>query len=132
MNTQHSTPQLVEQRIRNRLVEYLELVASYQADTSPVDGNGLINLWQDWNPEDATTSSSPAPTYTQREAEWLVVVNDALNAFCDVVPQYISDFASVAALPEWFTFQAAAQHALEVFGIRGRLSEDVEINLSDT
>jgi len=55
------SPLLVEQRIRNRIMEYLELASSfearcrYQAATAVAYvPDEVINLWDDWNPVDQT------------------------------------------------------------------------------
>ena len=38
---------VVEQRVRNRLIEWLEVLTSYEADPPPFDLNELLNQWDD-------------------------------------------------------------------------------------
>jgi hypothetical protein len=117
---------VVSQRIRNRVIEYLESVVSYQPDPLAFDLNELLNQWNDWVPDQVTLAAFPNPTYSAREAELLVAVGVEWNDLCDVTPKTISDEAAVLHLPGWQKFCAAAQYALLELKVRGRLSESQE------
>jgi hypothetical protein len=117
---------VVSQRIRNRVIEYLESVVSYQPDPPAFDLNELLNQWNDWVPDQVTLAAFPNPTYSAREAELLVAVGVEWNDLCDVTPKTISDEVAVLHLPGWQKFCAAAQYALLELKVRGRLSESQE------
>lgn len=117
---------VVAQRVRNRVIEYLVSVVSYQSDSSAFDLNELLNQWSDWVPDQVTLSAFPHPTYSAREAELLVAVGFEWNDLCEATPKTISDEVAVLELPEWREFCAAAQHALLELTVRGRLSESEE------
>lgn len=62
-------PDEMELRVRNRLLEYLDDVVSYQSSPEPPDINELLNQWEDWVPQPISQQPFLTPPYSQREAE---------------------------------------------------------------
>ena len=115
---------VVEQRVRNRLIEWLEVLTSYEADPPPFDLNELINQWDDWSLRE---SSYAADVYSATEVEHLSLVAAALEAFCKATPPSISMEADELVKPEWTKLVLAGRSALGELHLRGRLSEDLEV-----
>jgi len=106
--------------VRNRLIEYLEMIVDCERDPPPWDLNETLNQWEDWNPPGARFE---VPPYTGREGQLLDDVALAWGRLCDATPEVIFDlFRS----PEWAAFTVAARHALSALNERGRLSEEEE------
>jgi hypothetical protein len=124
--------QLVLQRVRNRILECLELACSrdaqlaYQAPAPVSVANELFNQWNDWFPGDP--SSLVDPVFTADERAALTRFHAALNKAADLVPHTVPDLAIFQTLPAWSIIQRAATEALCAFAHRGRLREDVEIS----
>jgi len=121
MNTAVLPAQVVEQRVRNRLIEWLEMLVAYEADPPPFDLNEVLNQWEDWSPPDC---AYPAPTYTPSEAEKLSLVAIAWGNFCDATPTRISSETGELLKPEWAKLVSAGQAALLELQQRGMLSEE--------
>jgi len=122
------TKQVVLQRIRNRIIECLELTASFEAQRDyqasvPVSvPNEVINQWEDWYPGDDRALSEPVFTAEERAA---------LDAFHRVwtdtaasAPDPLPPLDEAQQLPEWTRLRDAAHTAAAVLMRRGRLSEE--------
>lgn len=53
---------IVAQRIRNRRIEWLEIVAVVDDDPWSSGLGSLVNLWFDWNPDAPAVADSMAAT----------------------------------------------------------------------
>ncbi len=115
---------LVQQRIRNRQIEWLEMVDGDDDDPWVFGLGSLVNLWFDVNPDVPGRAHYPPPVHTPGEAAALVAVGHAMNALCDATPWSIDDDAALRALPEWTRVLVASRFALAVMSQRGRLPED--------
>ena len=124
MSNTNVSRKIVEQRVRNRLIEWLEVLTSYEADPPQFDLNELLNQWDDWNPPE---SSYAADVYSATEVEHLALVAGALGGFCKATPPSISVEADALVTPEWMALVLAGRSALTELHLRGRLSEDVEV-----
>ncbi|MGQ0844784.1 MAG: hypothetical protein ACT4QF_11675 [Sporichthyaceae bacterium] len=129
-----STPseRVVDRRVRNRVIEYLELASSFEGQReyaarapSYVDiPNEVVNQWDDWvRPSDL---DGEAAVYTAAEVQTMSSYLEALDRANAAVVDSYPDLAHVQTLPEWQALREAALDALAVFAVRGRLSEDVE------
>ena len=126
MSTDKASPQLIQQRLRNRLIEWLELVVASEKAAPAYGLDELLNDWEPWNSELNSTTNFPPPTYNEAEVSTLLDVDKAWGQFCDVTPNSIRDEFEVMQLPEWVGFISATRYALSVFRIRGKLSEERE------
>lgn len=124
---------LVEQRIRNRIIEHLEWIASYtprrwfeSKKKRYFDFNEFFNGWDDWvhdKPAHANTA-----VYTDEEASALAGFHETLEEVAAQFPQTIPYNRATQRRPEWSTLRSAAEAALVVMHQRGRLPEDEEVN----
>lgn len=127
MKADKASPRLIEQRLRNRLIEWLELVVESESSAPAYGMNELLNDWQDWNGGPISEVTFPRPTYTRAEVDTLPAVQSTWNLFCEATPDTIRDEAAAKLLPEWRNFVRAARDALNAFSVRGKLSEDKEV-----
>jgi hypothetical protein len=123
MTALESSPLVTEQRNRNRLIEWLEMLVTYETDPPPFDLNEVLNQWGDWY---FPNHSYTAPTYTEGEAIKLLRVAHAFEGFCSATPNTISNEREALGTSEWTTLVLACQVALPEFYRRGKLSEAVE------
>ena len=123
-------PQLVEQRIRNRLIEYVEWVQEYEGASEPRLGmNELLNQWEDFITRPVDESNFPAPVFTGNEVSALNLLDAAWEVLCSATPDHIAynSDSDVFKLREWANFFDSAGDAVEVFHRRGKLSEKVPL-----
>jgi hypothetical protein len=135
MNNETPSHILVAQRVRNRIIEYLELAASfqeqlaYQLRVPDVNiSNEMIEQWFDWVHLPSVESYGP-PVYSREEHNSIVAFNALLQDVCDQTPSHLPPIAELIRLPVWISVRDGAQIALGVFRKRGRLSEDVEMEI---
>jgi len=115
---------LLQQRVRNRLMDVLEVAASFE-DTAKFGTFEVINWWQDWyHMDDLALYGEPA--FTADEQRQIAAFAKAWSETADVEESNIFDAEKLNALPHWRRFREAAQVALQVFELRGRLSEAEE------
>ncbi|MGR8933380.1 MAG: hypothetical protein ACU837_03210 [Gammaproteobacteria bacterium] len=126
MREENPSIRIVEQRIRNRLFEYLEMVVEFQDEHPPFDMNEALNQWEDWVMRPVPADAWEPPTYTLQEAHCLRQVDAAWEALCDATPRTIVDERSVLETPEWSAFAAASAAGLHEMRKRGKLPEEWE------
>jgi hypothetical protein len=117
-------PELIEQRIRNRLIEFLELATSEHHVLRTFGLNEIVNQWFDWNPDEPTVNDYPKPPYTESEAQLLYKVAIAISAFVNATSNDISDFSAAVATSYWRDFASCSNDALKELMKRGKLSEN--------
>ena len=125
-------PQLVLQRIRNRIIDSLQTLSSFDeqrryAQTVPICyvPYELINGWEDWvdapRPEHFTD-----PVFTGSERDAIERFHAAWDEAARALPKDYPPLEEVLGAPYWAKLRGAALKALAIFLKRGRLSEDVE------
>jgi hypothetical protein len=117
---QETSSPVVEQRIRNRLIDWLEMLVNYDPDPPPFDLNEVLNQLKDWHPPGF---AHPASVYTTAEVESLSEVGMRWEVLCSVTPKMIVDESAVLERSEWTELVSASKSALAVLRHRGRLSE---------
>lgn len=127
------TRQLVEQRIRNRIIEYLRVASSFEEQreyqrNAPIAHvpNEMINQWEDWVPVDPR-GREQSDVYSNAEMAALGDFHAVWNDVATRTPNPLPRIDETLALPEWEELRRAAASALAVFEERGTFSEDVEI-----
>jgi hypothetical protein len=125
---------VVEQRVRNRIIEYLELASSFEAQQEyerdvPIEHvpYEVINQWQDWVHKDPREGRDLSDVYAGAEVEAMCQFHAAWEFAASVVPNNYPLLSEVQTLPEWDRLRAAAASALSVFMRRGKMSEDHEV-----
>ncbi len=125
-------PRLVLQRIRNRIIENLGTMASFDeqrtyAQRVPICyvPYELINGWEDF-------VNSPRPPHFT-EPVFSSMERDAIEQFyphwgdaAETLPEDFPPLEDVLNSSYWMRLRDAAREALAVFLIRGRLPEDAE------
>jgi hypothetical protein len=117
-------PKLIEQRIRNRIYEYVESVAEFPANRGAWDLNELVNSWEDYVPDPFQADMFSAPTFTAGEVAAMAEVHFAWLAFSDATPQNIDDEAIAMRTPQWTALVEASRRACSTFSTRGKLEEE--------
>jgi hypothetical protein len=121
-----SEPLVLEQRIRNRLIEYVEWVVEYQRESEPRLGVGeLLNQWEDFITRPICESNFPSPAFTADEIKTLKRLDDCWEQLCSATPKHIAHDCEVFEMGEWAAFVACAVEAALVFHMRGKLPEDL-------
>lgn len=129
-----ASDRLIEQRVRNRIIEYLELAASFEAqrryerDASiahvPYE---VINQWGDQVWTRPGENPYNIDIYDAAEVETLNQYQEVLEAVTATVPDDFPTLSDVQAMPEWALLSDAAEHALNLLMRRGKFPEDREI-----
>jgi hypothetical protein len=124
---------VVSQRIRNRIVETVELTGSFEAQLDyeknvpfvnvPYE---VINQWQDWVRGDPRIDEQLSDALSDDELDAMAEYQAVWDVVAEAVPDDYPPLADVQALPAWDRLRLAANVALSVFEIRGRMSEDTE------
>ena len=125
---------VVEQRVRNRIIEYFDLAASFEAQVDYETAAPFVNVpyevvngWQDWVPIDPRTDSSHLHVLSDYEIRAMCDYHVVWDVVSDAVPNDYPNLSIVQALPEWDALRRAASQARAVFAVRGKMPEDHEI-----
>jgi hypothetical protein len=125
---------VVDQRIRNRIIECLELAASYDDqlayETSVPFVNvpyEVINGWEDWVPPPPRTLVNDLSVFSTAELQAIDDFRPAWDAAGDAIGDDHPSVRDVQAMPEWSELRQRAEAALTVFRDRGKLPEDREV-----
>jgi hypothetical protein len=124
---------VVEQRIRNRVMEVLEKASSFREQMLyqqavqwvhiPYE---IVNQWEDWVHVDPRIDPNPLPIYTADEVDALGEFHGSWEAAVEALPADYPTIVQVQQIPEWGAMRDAAIVCLEVFARRGRMSEEEE------
>lgn len=119
---EQTPPAVVERRVRNRIIEYLELASSfalqreYQANVDAkapyVDvPSEVINQWEDWVFDQELDTGYGAPTYTSEEHEAILEFHSVWNDVAERTPDPLPPLAETQRLSEWAQLRDAAEQA---------------------
>jgi hypothetical protein len=126
------TRQVVLQRIRNRIIEYLELASSfdgqreYQSRAHVPVPQEIINQWEDWvrGPSDPAFAE---PVFSAAERDAVARFHKIWDEIASSTPDPMPSLDALFVTAAWQQLRDAALDALRVFRIRGRLPEDKEV-----
>jgi hypothetical protein len=120
---------IVLQRLRNRIIESLELAAShdsqleYQKSAPLIDVPAqVINLWEDFVGDDWRQHYTAGEVFTAREIDAIASFHPVWDEIAQQAPDLPLD--ALIHTPAWLRLAKSAMAALEVFLERGRLPED--------
>lgn len=127
--------QIVLQRIRNRIMGYLEVASSFdeqrQYQANAPDGvsvpNEMMNQWEDWIPDRETFADFAPPVYSHEEQEALRSFHLIWADVAGITPNPLPPLEETLRLPQWELLRAAAESTLRVLEKRGFLPEEQEI-----
>jgi hypothetical protein len=117
-------PILVEQRIRNRIYEYVESVAEYPRNRGVWDLNEAVNEWEMYVDDPFERAAFPAPAFDPTEVDAIAHVHAAWLAFADSTPHTITEETRAMATLQWRALAEACRRACLVFAVRGKLPEE--------
>lgn len=131
--TDDVSPMVVTQRVRNRIIEYLELASSfdkqldYQTKAVFVSvPSEMINQWEDWvrsnRPDwyvEPVFSIPEQAAIWKFQAIWSSVADD----------MHSLELSDLVKTEPWERLRSGAEQALKVFEVRGRFDEEREVFL---
>jgi hypothetical protein len=132
MTAPEPSRQIVQQRVRNRIIEYLELAGAldeqrqYQEAAQisvPVE---VINQWEDWVPDPRDPFFS-VPVFSTDEQSAIARFQDEWERVTAVLPDPLPDLDEIRRTPAWEHLRGAAIECLEAFLPRGRFPEEEEV-----
>lgn len=126
-----SHDQIVQQRIRNRIMEYLEIAASFSeqrryADLVPQVNvpYEVINQWQDWVPSGTFEGDASSGAFSDDEIAALVTYGEVWHETADSIPDDYPSIELVQSLVPWQRLRSQAKETLRVLEIRGHFQEE--------
>lgn len=114
--------QLLFQRIRNRVIETLEMVSCLE-EVAKYGAFWIINTVDFLVPSDFDYCSK---VFDDPELSAIEQFRCLMKKVGDVTPDDFFDIGRFRASPEWSAVERYAEEALQVFMRRGRFSGDVE------
>ena len=126
-------PFLLAQRVRNRIIEILELSSSYEEQRTYQDKMPLvhvphevINQWEDWvNP--LSVPELVAPVFSQEEVAAITTFHAVWEDVCDKTPNPLPDLSALQQGDHWSRLRDAACDSLAVLARRGRFPDDAPL-----
>jgi hypothetical protein len=125
---------VVLQRIRNRIIESLELASSFEAQRQyqvsvpyisvPTE---VIEQWFDCVNNEEPLKSCPEPVFSSEERQAVSRFHSKIKEVCRNTPQFLPPLEELLTYPCWAELRVLAEESLTVFGRRGRLSEEIEV-----
>lgn len=129
-----ASERVVEQRVRNRIIEYLELASSFEAQRryetdAPIAHvpYEVINQWDDQVWIHPSENPHNFDVYDAAEVEAFCRFQEVLDAVAAAVPDDYPPLRDVLGLPEWTLLCDTARQSLSVLMRRGKFPEDREI-----
>jgi hypothetical protein len=121
------------QRIRNQIIEYLEMASSFDNQrryqdsvphvSVPVE---VIELWLDWIDENEPLKNCLEPVFSPEERDAVVKYHALFVDVCNKTPKMLPALDVLIRDPNWMRLRAGAEQALIAFRKRGKLAEDEE------
>jgi hypothetical protein len=133
-NEEKLSTQLLMQRVRNRIIEYLELASSFESqleyqEKAPIHvPNEVINQWEDWV-QPKLNIEFIEPVFSRSEQNAIAAFNHVWELVASETPDPLPNLKILFMSTEWQLLRSAAADALAVFAVRGRLSEEIENDL---
>ncbi len=115
---------LLQQRIRNRLIEYFEWASSFETIAS-FGAFETINSWEDWV-HSSELSFFHEPVFSPDEHDAITAFYKIWDAAAEATKEDVFDQAELRWRDPWVLFVETAAAALETFLQRGRFSEEEE------
>ncbi|MFZ6799223.1 hypothetical protein [Undibacterium sp. Di24W] len=118
------------QRVRNRLIEYLEVAASFPAQQAFLEQspdldvpNEIIQQWSDWVSPD-WRKELLTPVFSEDELLAISQFQTIWQAISQDLVQPLPPLSILQHSPLWEKLRQSAHHTLLIFMSRGVLSED--------
>ncbi|MEM9234368.1 MAG: hypothetical protein AAGA69_09055 [Pseudomonadota bacterium] len=114
---------LLQQRIRNRLIEYFDTSFEEIASWGAFE---IINMWEDIIPNGWDETFFVEPVFSPEEQGHIKRFISTWDLTADATPDDIFDIVELERSPQWRTFLSEAKSALDCFMKRGKFTEDAE------
>ena len=125
---------VIEQRVRDRNIEYFERAASFEAQrdyerAAPIAHvpYEVSNQWEDQLPQGPSSVDDSLDFDTADELEALKKFHVVWHETTRAVPDDFPSLQDVQAMPAWERLRCEAESTLAVFTRRGKLPEDREV-----
>lgn len=106
-------------RVRNNIIEYLEITSSIERQKVEHHVPGeTINSWDD-SFNDSWFKAYLPPVFSDEERTAMLSFNESLGRICSLLPKPLPTFDQLAANREWQQLCEAAANAAAVFRNRG-------------
>lgn len=125
---------IVQQRIRNRVIEYLELAASFEEQRRyernvpiahvPYE---VINQWEDNFPQGPPAEFQRGDAFTPEEVRAITEFHQVWEAVAKALPDDFPTLDAVQAMVAWETLREVAASTYAVLMQRGKMPEDREV-----
>lgn len=122
--------EVVDTRIRNRIMKYLQLVTSaaqqkdYQRRVPDVNvPTELICSWEDWMPVEERAQGFGPPVYSAEECEAIERYGRTWEVVATATPGEMPSLEEFIGTPEWGRLKQAEEEALSLFQRRGVFEE---------
>lgn len=112
---------MIQQRIRNRMMEYFDFVACPKAQEQ-FGAGAIINYWQDWQTA-SINESYPDPIFTEAERQSIREFDIAWYIVADSTPDPMPPPSILNTMPAWVKLISLAKAAVVLFEARGKLPE---------
>jgi hypothetical protein len=122
-------PALSELKKGNRaLSEISEVLSGYACneDWELLGPDEMINLWEDFVDE-VRIPIYIEPVFTKQEQCNLLAFHKLWLQYCEYTPKNMPPFKEIKATLEWKNLRNEAIKLLELFELRGKLDEEIEI-----
>lgn len=117
-------------RVRNRIIEYLELASAFDAQrqlqaSAPAmsAADEILNQWEDWVTPDWKQHFTE-PVFSAQERNGIAHFAHIWRGIADSAPHPLPRLETLFATPNWQSLQRAAATLLEIFLQRGRSDEN--------
>lgn len=124
-------PILLAQRVRNRIIEVLELYASYEEQNAYQRAVPFVHVpaevivqWEDWVSNPAFGAELASSAYSPEEVEALRRFDAVWEEVCESTPDPLPALAVLQQSLPWLHLREAATECLATMNKRGRLPED--------
>jgi len=124
--SERPSERIVEQRLRNRVMESLVALSQGNAGVRSVGVGEYIEQFFDTVNDDSPWHWRDWSCFTPEEVEGLDAVHGLLKAACAATPHITTDDDDFIASGWPDRIQPAARKALDVMQARGRFREDIE------
>lgn len=124
--------QVLLQRVRNRIIEYLEVASSFEEQKKYQDAapqinvpNEVINQWEDWVSE-TWEAELVEPVFSSEERNAVKEIYAIWKDVVQLTPNPLPTLDTLFQLPAWQALREGASRLSQTFGKRGKLSEELD------
>lgn len=133
--TEQVTHLVLMQRVRNRIIEVLELTSSFDQQLAYEKAvkiayvpDEVIAQWGDWVNAQSLKDIT-YPVFSADEVAAINLFNDASNEIIRDIPKTTPDLDTLQRSEPWLQLRQAALACLDVMNRRGRFPEDDQLKV---